>query len=77
MKKAAFIVATVAALAAIATAPAEARSLHASARFPTATAAVIAAGVATDVYGPYGYYGPVSNGAPVYYSWQPGFRYFW
>ena len=79
MKKAALILATFATLAAVATAPAEARGLHhRGAGLATAAAVAVAATVAAEAYG-YGpgygtYYGaaPLVYGAPVYYGgWRP------
>ncbi len=80
MKKAALILATVAMLGAVATAPAEARGLHhRGVGLSTAAAVAVAATVAAETYGygpGYGYYygaAPVVYGAPVYY----GSRYAW
>jgi hypothetical protein len=73
MKKAAILVAAIAALSSTAvTAPAQARGLHHGAGL--AVAAAVAAGVAADAYangyGPYGYYAPVY--APGYVVYGPG-----
>ena len=81
MKKLALTVVTIAALAAVTGAPAEAHGLRFHHRgiglgvgLAVATAAAIAAD--TTYYGPYGYYygpAPVYYGAPVYVA--PRFRY--
>jgi hypothetical protein len=83
MKKLALAVATLATLAAVASAPAEAHGLRGhhhglriglGAAAAVATVAAIAADAATP-YDPYGYYygpRPLYYGAPVY---APGFRY--
>ena len=78
MKKLALTVATIATLAAVATAPAEARGVRVRTDVAVATAA--AAAIAADVYfNGYGrsYYGdtPVYYGAPVYGGYR-GWRYY-
>ena len=77
MKKLLLTIATVSALAMVAGAPAEARSLRAphhgvgvdgrgAALAAAATAAAIAAEAYSYGYAPYGYYGPVGYGAGYY-----------
>jgi hypothetical protein len=75
MKKAAILVAAIAALSSTAViAPAQARGLHHVGG--VAVAAAVAAGVAADAYangyGPYGYYAPGYIYAPGYVVYGPG-----
>jgi hypothetical protein len=76
MKKLALTIATIATLAAVATAPAEARGVRVRTDVAAATAAAIAADVYFNGYGHY-YYGdtPVYYGSPVYGGYR-GWRYY-
>jgi hypothetical protein len=75
MKKLVLTIVTAATLAAVGSAPAEARGVRVRAGVAAATAAAIAA----DAYfnGGYGYYygSPAYYGGPVYYGY-PGWRYY-